>query len=380
MKFELNLSSVFSQLLLLFFVILWITPTFGLLISSFRDKDQLAISGWWTSLVTTEVNEIHRTKGNKDQIEKEGIFFIRGNLFDNEEGKKVLSYGITSKDINAYKVGEVAILKDKSEIIVFENGKYQWKSKSEFKKKKGRRLFITATSPPSFTLDNYKEVIFKEGLGQAFLNTIAVALPATLIPLIICSFFAYSLTWMNFFGRDLLLASIIASLVVPLQMSLIPILTIYNDLGALFNIEAKSFPGVWMAHTGFGLASTTFLLWNFMKSLPNEMLEAAKVDGATHYDTFVRIVIPLSIPAFASIFILQFLWVWNDLLVGLVFLDKHPSEIILTAKLKELLGSRGENWEILTTGAFISMTVPLFIFFSLQRFFIRGLVAGSVKG
>ena len=380
MKFKLNLSSFFSQLLLLFFVILWITPTFGLLISSFRDKDQLAISGWWTSLVTTEVNEIHRTKGNKAQIEEEGIFFIRGNLFDNEEGKKVLSYGITSKDINAYIVGEIAILKDKSEIVIFENGDYQWKSKSEFKKKKGRRLFITATSPPSFTLDNYKEVIFKEGLGQAFLNTIAVALPATLIPLIICSFFAYSLTWMNFFGRDLLLASIIASLVVPLQMSLIPILTIYNDLGALFNVEAKSFPGVWMAHTGFGLASTTFLLWNFMKSLPNEMLEAAKVDGATHYDTFVRIVIPLSIPAFASIFILQFLWVWNDLLVGLVFLDKHPSEIILTAKLKELLGSRGENWEILTTGAFISMTVPLFIFFSLQRFFIRGLVAGSVKG
>ena len=380
MKFKLNLSSIFSQLLLLFFVILWITPTFGLLISSFRDKDQLAISGWWTSLVTTEVNEIHRTKGNNDQIEEEGNFFIRGNLFDKEEGKKVLSYGVTSKDINAYKVGDIAILKDKSEIIIFENGDYEWSSENEFKKKNGRRLFITATSPPSFTLDNYKEVIFKEGLGQAFLNTIAVALPATLIPLIICSFFAYSLTWMNFFGRDLLLASIIASLVVPLQMSLIPILTIYNDLGALFNIEAKSFPGVWMAHTGFGLASTTFLLWNFMKSLPNEMLEAAKVDGATHYDTFVRIVIPLSIPAFASIFILQFLWVWNDLLVGLVFLDKHPSEIILTAKLKELLGSRGENWEILTTGAFISMTVPLFIFFSLQRFFIRGLVAGSVKG
>jgi alpha-glucoside transport system permease protein len=376
----LNLSSIFSQLLLLFFVILWITPTFGLLISSFRDKDQLAISGWWTSLVTTEVNEIHRTKGNKDQIEEEGKFVIRGNLFDKEEGKKVLSFGVTSKDINAYKVGDIAILKDKSEIIIFENGDYEWRSENEFKKKKGRRLFITATSPPSFTLDNYKEVIFKEGLGQAFLNTIAVALPATLIPLIICSFFAYSLTWMNFFGRDLLLASIIASLVVPLQMSLIPILTIYNDLGELFNIEAKSFPGVWMAHTGFGLASTTFLLWNFMKSLPNEMLEAAKVDGATHYDTFVRIVIPLSIPAFASIFILQFLWVWNDLLVGLVFLDKHPSEIILTAKLKELLGSRGENWEILTTGAFISMTVPLFIFFSLQRFFIRGLVAGSVKG
>ncbi len=380
MKFKFNLSSIFSQLLLLFFVILWITPTFGLLISSFRDKDQLAISGWWTSLINTEVNEIHRTKGKNEQSKENEVYFIRGNLFKEDKGKKILSFGVTSKNINAYMVGEKAVLKDKSEIVVFENGDYEWRSENEFKKKKGRRIFITAKSPPSFTLDNYKEVLFEAGLGQAFLNTIAVALPATLIPLIICSFFAYSLTWMNFFGRDILLATIIASLVVPLQMSLIPILTIYNDLGALFNIEAKSFPGIWMAHTGFGLASTTFLLWNFMKSLPNEMLEAAKVDGASHYDTFVRIVIPLSIPAFASIFILQFLWVWNDLLVGLVFLDKHPSEIILTAKLKELLGSYGENWEILTTGAFISMTVPLFIFFSLQRFFIRGLVAGSVKG
>ena len=380
MKYKFNLSSIFSQLLLLFFVILWITPTFGLLVSSFRDKDQLAISGWWTSLINTEVNEIHRTKGKNEQSKEDNFYFISGNLFKEDKGKKIQSFGVTSKNINAYMVGEKAVLKDKSEIVVFENGDYEWKSEKEFKKKKGRRIFITAESPPSFTLDNYKEVLFEAGLGQAFLNTIAVALPATLIPLIICSFFAYSLTWMNFFGRDILLATIIASLVVPLQMSLIPILTIYNDLGALFNIEAKSFPGIWMAHTGFGLASTTFLLWNFMKSLPNEMLEAAKVDGASHYDTFVRIVIPLSIPAFASIFILQFLWVWNDLLVGLVFLDKHPSEIILTAKLKELLGSYGENWEILTTGAFISMTVPLFIFFSLQRFFIRGLVAGSVKG
>ncbi len=189
-KIKINFTSILSQLLLLFFVILWITPTFGLFISSFRDKDQLAISGWWTSLVTTEVNEIHRTKGKKDQVEDEGFYIIKGNLFKKDEGKKVLSYGVTSKNINAYKVGEVAILKDKSEIIVFENGNYQWKSKSEFKKKKGRRIFITATSPPSFTLDNYKEVLFKEGLGQAFLNTIAVALPATLIPLIICSFFS----------------------------------------------------------------------------------------------------------------------------------------------------------------------------------------------
>ena len=380
MNLKINFSSIFAQLLLLMFVIVWLAPTFGLFISSFRDKDHLAISGWWTSLMTTEINEIHRTNGKDKQIKENGYYVIKDNIFDNIEGKKISSFGVTSKKINEFNVGDTAVLKDKSVITVYENGDYEWKSEKEFKKKKGRRIFITATSPPNFSLNNYKEVLFKEGLGQAFLNTIAVALPSTLIPLIICSFFAYALTWMTFFGRDLLLATIIASLVVPLQMSLIPILTIYNDFGALFGIAAKSYPGVWLAHTGFGLASTTFLLWNFIKSLPKEMMEAAKVDGANHYDTFVRIVVPLSIPAFASIFILQFLWVWNDLLVGLVFLDKHPSEIILTAKLKELLGSRGENWEILTTGAFISMTVPLFIFFSLQRYFIRGLVAGSVKG
>ena len=380
MKIKINLSSILAQLLLLLFVIVWIAPTFGLFISSFRDKDQLAISGWWTSLITTEINEIYRNKGKNEQIKEDGLYIIKGNLFNNKEGKKVINFGITSKNINEFSVGTKAKLKDNSYITVYENGNYEWSSENEFKKKKGRRIFVTVLSPPNFTLDNYKEVLFKEGLGQAFLNTIAVALPSTIIPLIICSFFSYALAWMKFFGRDILLAAIIASFVVPLQMSLIPILTIYNDLGALFGVAAKSFPGIWMAHTGFGLASTTFLLWNFLKSLPNEMMEAAKVDGATHYDVFMKIVLPLSIPAFASIFILQFLWVWNDLLVGLVFLDKHPSEIILTAKLKELLGSRGENWEILTTGAFISMTVPLFIFFSLQRYFIRGLIAGSVKG
>ena len=377
---KLSFSSLFAQLLLLLFVIVWIAPSFGLLISSLRDKDVLAISGWWTSFINTEVNEIHRTLGMDSQYEENGYYYIEDNLFGEDKPKKISSFGITSKDINAYKVGDVATFKDQSEITVDENGNYSWKSENKFTKKKGKRIFISATSPPSFTLDNYKEVLFKEGLGQAFINTFAVALPSTLIPLIICSFFAYALTWMNFFGRDLLLATVIASLVVPLQMCLIPILSIYNDFGALFGVSSKSYPGIWMAHTGFGLASTTFLLWNFLKSLPKEMMEAAKVDGATHYDTFRRIVVPLSIPAFASIFILQFLWVWNDLLVGLVFLDKNPSEIILTAKLKELLGSRGENWEILTTGAFISMSVPLFIFFSLQKYFIRGLVAGSVKG
>jgi alpha-glucoside transport system permease protein len=377
---KLSLTSILSQLLLLVFVIIWIIPTFGLFISSLRDKDLLSISGWWTSLTTTEINEIHRMLGMEHQIQENNYYIIKGSIFEDNSGKKITSFGITSKKINEFSIDEIAIFKDNSEVTIDVDGNYVWKSKTKFTKKKGKRIFTTSLSPPSFTFDNYREVLFKEGIGRAFVNTVAVALPSTLIPLIICSFFAYALTWMKFFGRDTLLALIIASLVVPLQMSLIPILTIYNDFGALFGVAAKSYPGVWMAHTGFGLASTTFLLRNFLKSLPNEMMEAAKVDGASHYDIFLKIILPLSIPAFASIFILQFLWCWNDLLVGLVFLDQVPSEIILTAKLKELLGSRGENWEILTTGAFVSMTVPLFIFFALQRYFIRGLVAGSVKG
>ena len=191
-------SSIMAQLLLLVFVIIWIIPTFGLFISSFRDKDLLATSGWWTSLTTTQVNEIYRTGKSESQIHKNDNYYIEGNLFNNDSGKKITSFGTTSKNINEFLVEETAILKDKSQLTVFENGDYIWESENSFKNKKGKRIFITASSPPKFTLDNYKEVLFKEGVGQAFLNTLTVAIPSTIIPLIICSFFAYALSWMRF--------------------------------------------------------------------------------------------------------------------------------------------------------------------------------------
>ena len=198
------LSSVIAQLILLVFVIVWIIPTFGLFVSSFRDKDLLAVSGWWTSLITTQVNEIHRSQNKDSQILENNIYIIKGNLFDNDKGKKITSFGITSKNINQYLVDEKATLKDGSELTVSENGDYIWKSQHPFNNKNGKRIFITASSPPRFTLENYKEVLFKEGVGQAFLNTLTVAIPSTIIPLIICSFFAYALSWMRFFGRDTL--------------------------------------------------------------------------------------------------------------------------------------------------------------------------------
>ena len=369
-----------AHFFLLIIVFIWVIPTFGLLISSLRDKDQVALTGWWTALKHNEFNEIVRTEKSMVQFEENGIFIIKGNLLKNAPSKSVVHFGITSKNPKAFEAPSKVTMKNGSIFYLQKDGSYRWTSDKEFKHKKGKRIFLTVSTPPSLTLENYKEVLVFRGLGQSFINSLTVAVPSTIIPLIIGAFAAYALSWMNFYGRDLIFATIVCLLVVPLQMSLIPILTVYNQIGNFFGVSAKSYVGIWLAHTGFGLPLKIFLLRNFIKSLPHEMFEAARVDGASHYQIFMKIILPLSIPAFASIGILQFLWVWNDLLVALVFLDKMPSEIVLTSRLREMLGEFSQNWEILTTSAFVSMVVPLIVFLSLQRYFIRGLVAGSVKG
>ena len=369
-----------AHFFLLIIVFIWVIPTFGLLISSLRDKDQVALTGWWTALKHNEFNEIVRTEKSAVQFKENGVFIITGNLLKNAPSKSVINFGITSKNPKEFEAPAEVTMKNGSTFYLQKDGSYRWTSDKEFKHKKGKRIFLTVSTPPSLTLENYKEVLVFRGLRQSFINSLTVAIPSTIIPLIIGAFAAYALSWMNFYGRDLIFATIVCLLVVPLQMSLIPILTVYNQIGNFFGVSAKSYVGIWLAHTGFGLPLKIFLLRNFIKSLPHEMFEAARVDGASHYQIFMKIILPLSIPAFASIGILQFLWVWNDLLVALVFLDKMPSEIVLTSRLREMLGEFSQNWEILTTSAFVSMIVPLFVFLSLQRYFIRGLVAGSVKG
>ncbi len=373
-------GKLFANVLLFLIVLVWVLPTFGLLISSLRDKDQVALTGWWTALKETELNEIVRTKKSDKQKLIGDLYVIQGNLLKNFSEKKIVKFGITSKAPNEFNAPDKIEMKNGTVFELKKNGEYIWTSPKKFEHKKGKRIFLTVQTPPTLTIENYREVILFAGVGQAFLNSITVAIPSTIIPLIIGAFAAYALSWMQFFGRDFLFATIVCLLVVPLQMSLIPLLTFYNDIGKFFSVSAKSYPGIWMAHTGFGLPLKIFLLRNFIKSLPHEMFEAARVDGANHYQIFIKIVLPLSVPAFASIGILQFLWVWNDLLVSLVFLDKMPSEIVLTSKLREMLGEYSQNWEILTASAFVSMVVPLLVFLSLQRYFIRGLVAGSVKG
>jgi alpha-glucoside transport system permease protein len=237
------------------------------------------------------------------------------------------------------------------------------------------RIFVTTLSPPRFTFENYTRVIGAEGLGQAFLNTFTVTIPATIIPILIAAFAAYALAWMEFPGRALLIAAIVGLLVVPLQLALIPLLKLHNDIGL-----GKGYMGIWLAHTGFGLPLAIYLLRNYMVGLPREIIESARVDGASDFQIFRRIILPLSFPALASFAIFQFLWVWNDLLVATVFLGNTREQLVMTGVLRELMGSRGGDWEILAASAFVSITIPLVVFFAMQKYLVRGLLAGSVKG
>jgi alpha-glucoside transport system permease protein len=226
-----------------------------------------------------------------------------------------------------------------------------------------------------YTLENYITVMTAEGMGQSFLNSLTLAIPATVIPIAIATFAAYALAWMKFPGRQILFITVVALLVVPLQMTFIPILRTYRDLGL-----AGTFLAVWLAHTGYGMPLGIYLLRNYIGSLPRDLIEAAAVDGASHLKIFTRLIVPLSMPAIASFAVFQVLWVWNDLLVALVYLGGTPDVAPVTLKLTSLVGSRGQDWHLLTAGAFVSMVVPLGVFFALQRYFVRGLLAGSVKG
>ncbi len=378
-RIRLTPGQLMVHLGLLLLVILWILPTVGLLVSSFRDKDQLAATGWWTALSTSVQNRQGRTGTSEQMVETGGKFVIAGNLLDDSK-RTILTFNTNFRDLAAYKAGEVLTFKDQSQIRVKADGSYRWESEQPIEEKRGKRIFFVAKSPPTFTLDNYFEVLTSEGIGQSFLNTFVVTIPATVIPITIAAFAAYAFAWMRFPGRQFLFVVVVGLLVVPLQMSLIPLLRMYNNIGALLDVSAKSYVGIWLAHTGFGLPLAIYLLRNYIRSLPRDIIESARMDGASHFQTFTRVVVPLSVPALASFTIFQFLWVWNDLLVALVFLGKGDDQIVLTSKMRELLGSRGDNWEILTSSAFISIIVPLVVFFALQRYFVRGLVAGSVKG
>ncbi len=364
----------------LFFVILWTIPTLGILVSSLRDKDQIIASGWWNSFTSSSQTEAGRLPAASAQVEKDGKFVIEGNIFGEAPPRNISAYGLKAANPNEFAPGATADLGDGVTLILNADGSFVMSSPKAFEGERGQRVYYTSSAPPRFTTENYETVLFSEGIGRSFLNSLTVTIPATVIPILIAAFAAYALAWMRFPGRALIIAIIIGLLVVPLQMSLIPLLRLYNGVGAFFGVPAKTYLGIWLAHTGFGLPFAIYLLRSYMAGLPRELMESARIDGASDFEIFIKIVLPLSFPVLASFAIFQFLWVWNDLLVAMVFLGSGADQLVLTGKLNALLGSRGGDWEILTTSAFVTIIVPLIVFFSLQRYFVRGLLAGSVKG
>jgi alpha-glucoside transport system permease protein len=232
------------------------------------------------------------------------------------------------------------------------------------------------TSPLDFTqytLSNYTQA-WNEGMGNAFINSFAVVLPATVIPIMIAAFAAYAFTFMQFPFRDTLFVVVVALLVVPNQVALVPLLRLYTDTDL-----TGTYAAVYLAHIGFGMPLAIYILRNYMSTLPKAVIESAKIDGASHFKTFWRLIVPMSVPALASFAIFQFLWTWNDLLIALLYLGPGEREVV-TVTVAGLVGQQNQGWQLLTAGAILSMIVPVAVFVALQRYFVRGLTAGSVKG
>ncbi len=356
------ISSLVVNGALIVICLFWVIPVLGVLITSFRQSQDIFSSGWWTILP-------HQVWNTSSELKVDPAVDLSGSF---------QFQGITTS-FEALQKG--VVLPDGRKLLWYGN-------------KRTRTVEVQALTWQGFgvnlTLDNYKNVLsgkeirYKDAQGQeivrqgnnlsgAFFNSIAVAVPATVIPILIAAFAAYGFAWMSFPGRKAFFIIVVALLVVPLQLALVPIVRDYTALGL-----NGTYLAIWLAHTGFGLPLAIYLLFGYISELPREILESAFIDGASNFTIFTQLILPLAVPALASFAIFQFLWVWNDYLVALVFLGgKTP---VVTYALASMVGEKGQDWHLLTSGAFISMLLPLTVFFALQRYFVRGLMAGSVKG
>ena len=347
---------------LILICLVWTVPTIGVFITSFRQSSDIFKSGWWTVFPHNEWQDVGEIK-IEESVDVDGEFVVEGvtTTFPEldegiylEDGRKLQWYG--NKRTRTVMIQE--------EVFVWLN------TDLTFENYEG----VLSGQTVSFTDASGREIT-RQGndLSNAFFNSIAVAVPATIIPILIAAFAAYGFAWMKFPGRRTIFIVVVALLVVPLQLALVPILKDYTKLDL-----NGTYLAVWLAHTGFGLPLAIYLMFNYIGNLPRDILESAFIDGASHFTIFTRLILPLSIPALASFAIFQFLWVWNDYLVALVFLGDKTR--VVTSALAAMVGEKGQDWHFLTSGAFISMILPLVVFFALQRYFVRGLLAGSVKG
>jgi alpha-glucoside transport system permease protein len=360
---------VFVNIVLALICILWTIPTLGLLVSSFRTREDIINSGWWNVLP-------HPEWVNSGEISLE---FAPGRPFGEQITERLSrpievngnEISVTDEQLRTgYRLPngqQIQWANRRSGTIAVQN--LEWRADTDLSLNSYQRVVTGETVGPDGTVRRDEAADF----GAAFLNSVVVAVPATVIPILIAAFAAYAFAWMKFPGRKLMFGLVVALLVIPLQIALSPILSDYQNLNL-----TGTYLAVWLAHTGFGLPLATYLLFNYVSQLPRDLFESAFIDGASPFTVFTRLVLPLSVPALASFAIFQFLWVWNDYLVALIFLGGQNE--VITMRLVDLVGSRGQDWHLLTAGAFLSMLLPLTVFFSLQRFFVRGLLAGSVKG
>jgi len=358
------LSSLLVNGALILICLIWILPTVGIFITSWRDSQDIFTTGWWSVFP-------HQTYVNSSQIHVDPSVDVNGAM-----ALPGVSGNYTFEQLRAG-----VKLPDGTQLTWFGNkrtrlinvARLQWVGFSTSLTTKNYTDVLSGNNV-NYTDANGNNIVRQgDNLFGAFLNSVAVAVPATIIPILIAAFAAYGFAWLNFPGRKFFFTIVVALLVVPLQIALVPIVQDYTKL----NLNG-TYLAIWLAHTGFGLPLAVYLLFNYISGLPREILESCFIDGASSFTIFTRLILPLSIPALASFAIFQFLWVWNDYLVALVFLGSKT--LVLTVTLANMVGEKGQDWQLLTSGAFISMLLPLAVFFALQRFFVRGLLAGSVKG
>jgi alpha-glucoside transport system permease protein len=344
-------------------VLAWMIPVIGVFVSSFRQRFDIQTTPWWYVLPHRDWVATKTIDPRLAGLDANGPMTVEGITATFEE----MRLGIADGDKRLIWIGNRRI----GNIQVQEK---QWTTTANLSLDNYRQIL----QPQDVEIrhaDGTVETVRGDDFSSALLNSLTVTIPATVIPILIAAFAAYGFAWMNFPGKRWWFTLVVALLVVPLQIALVPVL---RDFAAL-HING-TFLGIWLAHTGFGLPLATYLLFNYIRGLPRETLESAFIDGASHFTVFTRLILPLSVPALASFAIFQFLWVWNDYLVALVILGPDPNTRIVTMNLANIVGDRGQDWHLLTAGAFLSMFIPLTVFFLLQRYFVRGLLAGSVKG
>jgi alpha-glucoside transport system permease protein len=373
---------------LLAVVMLWVLPTLGLLVSSFRTQEQINTAGWWRALETRTMTDMRRTAGMQSMVVEDGNYLIRGWLTPVGADVQISHFSLSVQTPHTWAAGQTVELADGQVLPEFDgqpdgtltvnaDTSYRLLLQAPYPQERGIRIFFVAQMPPSFTGANYHNAWGAEGVGRAFVNSLLVAVPATLLPMLLGLFAAYALSWMRFPARGAVLVGVVSLIVVPLEVMLIPVLRMVNQASGYLGVDTKNYVSVWLIHTALALPLAIYLLRNFMAALPREIMETARMDCASHLSIFWRVALPLSVPALASFGIFQFLWVWNDFLIALIFQGMQPDQMVLTMKLKNLLGCTGYNWEILTASAFISMLLPVAVFVLLQRYFAQGLVLAS---